>query len=135
MPMLSGTVRAVDVVGDDQERRVDLRVEVDDQLVEVGGAHRVEPGVRLVEQDDLGIEHERAGQPDALAHTAGDLAGQLALGALSPTISIFSRTMYRISVSDFLVCSRSGNAMLSNRFIEPNSAPSWNSTPKSFRIS
>ena len=53
-PMLSGTVPGgVDVVRDDQERRVDLRVEVDDQLVEVGRADRVEAGVRLVEQDDL----------------------------------------------------------------------------------
>jgi hypothetical protein len=67
---------------DDQERRVDLRVQVDDQLVEVGDADRVEAGVRLVEQDDLRVQHERAGQAGALAHTAGDLAGELALGAL-----------------------------------------------------
>ena len=52
-----------------------------------------------------------------------------------PTIIIFSMTMSAISFSDFLVCSRSGKAMLSNRFIEPNSAPSWNSTPNSLRVS
>src|SRR4051812_48051996 len=69
-----------DVVGDDQEGRVDLRVQVDDQLVEVGHAHRVEAGVRLVEQDDLGVEHQRPGDAGALAHAAGDLAGQLPLG-------------------------------------------------------
>jgi hypothetical protein len=50
-------------------------------------------------------------------------------------MSIFSRTIRLISDSLFLVCSRSGKAMLSNRFIEPNRAPSWNSTPKSFRTS
>ena len=44
-------------------------------------------------------------------------------------------TTSRISDSDFLVCSRSGNATLSNRSIDPNSAPSWNSTPNSLRIS
>ena len=71
----------VDVVRDDEEGRVDLGVEVDDQLVEVGRAHRVEAGVRLVEQEDLGVEHERPGQAGALAHPAGDLAGQLGLGA------------------------------------------------------
>ena len=53
----------------------------------------------------------------------------------SPTISILSSTMSLISRSDFLVCSRSGNAMLSNRFCEPNNAPSWNSTPNSLRTS
>ena len=50
-------------------------------------------------------------------------------------MSIFSRTMRLISDSLFFVCSRSGKAMLSKRFIEPNRAPSWNSTPNSFRIS
>ena len=71
----------VDVVGDDEEGRVDLRVEVDDELVEERRAHRVEAGVGLVEEHDLGVEHEGAGQPGTLAHAAGDLAGQLVLGA------------------------------------------------------
>ena len=44
-------------------------------------------------------------------------------------------TMSLISDSPFFVCSRSGNAMLSKMFIDPNSAPSWNSTPNSLRIS
>ena len=52
-----------------------------------------------------------------------------------PTIAIFSATMSAISRSDFRVCSRNGNAMLSNRFIDPNNAPSWNNTPNNFRSS
>src|SRR3954453_17430968 len=52
-----------------------------------------------------------------------------------PTMSIFSNTMSRISRSDFFVCSRNGNAMLSNKFIDPNNAPSWNNTPNNFRVS
>jgi hypothetical protein len=60
--------RRVDVVGDYQERRPDLGVEIDDQLVEVAGANRVETGVRLVEEDDLGVEHQGAGQAGPLAH-------------------------------------------------------------------
>ena len=39
--------------------------------------------------------------------------GSFVSSPLSPTIAIFSSTMSRISDSDFLVCSRSGNAMLS----------------------
>ncbi|MBD2897836.1 hypothetical protein amrb99_68030 [Actinomadura sp. RB99] len=61
--------------------------------------------------------------------------GSLYSAPRRPTISIFSRTMRLTSDSDFLVCSRSGKAMLSNRFIDPNSAPSWNSTPNSLRVS
>ena len=71
----------VHVVRDDQEGRLDLGVEVDDQLVEVGGADRVETRVRLVEQQDLRVEHERSGQAGALAHAAGDLTGELLLRA------------------------------------------------------
>src|SRR5690606_34846808 len=52
-----------------------------------------------------------------------------------PVISSFSSTIRLISDSDFFVCSRSGNATLSYRFIEPNNAPSWNNTPNSFRVS
>ena len=40
-----------------------------------------------------------------------------------------------ISSSPLSVCWRSGKAVLSNTFIEPNSAPSWNSTPNFLRIS
>ena len=46
-----------------------------------------------------------------------------------PTMSALFRTISRISFSVFLVCSRSGKAMLSNMFIEPKRAPSWKSTP------
>src|SRR5581483_9169280 len=69
----------VDVVRDDQDRGVDLGVDVDQQLAQIGGANRVQTRVGLVAQDDLGVQHQRAGQSGALAHTAGDLAGELLL--------------------------------------------------------
>jgi hypothetical protein len=74
--------RGVDVVGDDEERRAGVLAEIDDQLVEERRADRVEAGVGLVEQHDLRVEHERSGEPGALAHAAGDLAGELGLRAL-----------------------------------------------------
>ena len=49
-------------------------LQVADQLVEVGGADRVEAGGRLVEEQDLGVERQRARQAGALAHAAGQLA-------------------------------------------------------------
>ena len=61
--------------------------------------------------------------------------GSLSSAPPSPTRSSFSMTMSLISDSPLRVCSRSGKAMLSKRFIDPNSAPSWNSTPNSLRIS
>ena len=103
----------VDVVGDDEEGRVDLGVEVDEELVDVGRAHRVETGVRLVDEQDLGVEDERPGQAGALAHAAGDLPGQLGLGAGEADEVHLLHHDARISASDFLVCSRSGKATLS----------------------
>ena len=104
--------RGVDVVRDDEEGRLDLRVEVDDELVEVGRAHQVEAGVGLVEEDDLRVEHQARAEP-ALAHAAGDLAGQLALGALQADQLDLLDDDARTSDSLLRVCSRSGKAMLS----------------------
>ena len=86
-------------MGHDDERRLELLVEVDDQLVEERGSHRVETGVGLVEQHDLGIEDESPSETGPLLHSSGDLAGQLLLGPCRPTISSFSSTMSRISFS------------------------------------
>lgn len=61
--------------------------------------------------------------------------GSFSSEPIRPTMSIFSSTIRRIWLSDLRVCSRSGKAMLSYRLIDPNSAPSWNSTPNSFRTS
>lgn len=61
--------------------------------------------------------------------------GSLRSAPARPVSSGFSCTIRRISVSDLRVCSRGGNAMLSNKVMEPNSAPSWNSTPNSLRTS
>ncbi len=61
--------------------------------------------------------------------------GSLVSAPRRPTSSTFSMTIWRIWLSLFLVCSRSGKAMLSYRLSEPNSAPSWNSTPKRRRSS
>ncbi|EGJ73036.1 putative D-methionine ABC transporter, ATP-binding protein [Streptomyces sp. Tu6071] len=71
----------VEVVRDDEHRRVDAGVEVDEELGDEGGAHRVEARVGLVAQDDLRVEHEGPREARALAHPAADLAGQLALRA------------------------------------------------------
>src|SRR6201993_1253365 len=69
----------VDVVGHDQDRAVDLGVDVDEQLAQVRSTDRVQTRVRLVTQDDLRVQHQRTGQPGALAHTAGDLTRELLL--------------------------------------------------------
>ena len=47
-------------------------------------ADGVETGVRLVEQDDLGVEHESPRQAGTLLHPTRDLARELLLGPLEP---------------------------------------------------
>src|SRR4051794_4463833 len=70
-----------DVVRDDDVGAAVLLVDLLDQLTEEGGAHRVEARVRLVEQNDLRVEHEGARESGALAHTARQLVRHLVAGA------------------------------------------------------
>jgi hypothetical protein len=91
----------------------DLGDDVAGEVVEVGRAHRVEPGVGLVEEQDLGLHHQRPGETGALAHPAGDLVGHLVHRALEPDQLELLDDDLRISFSDLLVCSRSGKAVLS----------------------
>ena len=49
----------------------------DDQLVEVGDAHRVEARVGLVEEHDLRVQHQGPGQAGPLLHPARHLAREL----------------------------------------------------------
>ena len=83
--------RAHDVVGDHAEGRQVLlllllglvhhvAVDLEDQLAQQGGADRIQAGVGLVEQDDVGLEHQRPGEPGALAHPARQLVGHLGAG-------------------------------------------------------
>ena len=58
------------VVGDDHERVVALQLV--HQVLDRGGRDRVERGGRLVEQDHLGLDGERARDAEALLLAAGE---------------------------------------------------------------
>src|SRR5262245_47411266 len=77
---LRHAARAHDVVRDDRVRAAVLLVDLLDQLAQQRGADRVQAGVRLVEQHDVRVQHERAREPGALAHAARKLVGHLVLG-------------------------------------------------------
>ena len=62
-----------EVVGDEEHRRAELRLQVGDQLEHLGLDGRVEAGGRLVEDQELGIGGERHRDDDALLHPAGQL--------------------------------------------------------------
>src|SRR5215211_2193431 len=61
--------------------------------------------------------------------------GIFSAAAARPTSPSRRDTISWISSSPLSVCWRSGNAVLSYTFMEPKSAPSWNSTPNFLRIS
>ena len=64
-----------EVVGDEDHRLLHLLLEADHLVLHVAADQRVERAERLVEQHDLGVGGERAGQADALLHPAGQLVG------------------------------------------------------------
>ena len=76
--------RLGEVVGDEDHGLADLAMEPDDLVLHVAPDERVERAERLVEEHDLGVDGQGAGQPDALLHAARELVG-IAVGmALEP---------------------------------------------------
>src|SRR6266550_1112992 len=65
--------RADHVVSDRNRRRAELAHRADDQPVDDIGHDRVEAGGRLVEEHDLGLGGDRAGERDPLLHPARQL--------------------------------------------------------------
>src|SRR5215211_512996 len=85
--VLGHALRGHDVVRDDDVGAAVLLVDLLDQLAQQCGADRVEAGVRLVEEHDVRVEHERAGEAGALAHAARELVGHLVVGALEADLA------------------------------------------------
>src|SRR3954454_6885634 len=76
-----------DVVRDHDVGPAVLLVDLLDQLAQQRGADRSERAVGLVEEHDVGIEHERAREAGALAHPARELVGHLVVGALEADLA------------------------------------------------
>ena len=68
----------------DDDRGAEAVAQLEDQVVEELRADRVEPGRRLVEEQDLRIERHGAGQAGALLHAAADLGRVEVLEAREP---------------------------------------------------
>src|SRR5437764_2708946 len=66
-----------DVVTDHYAGRLICLMDILDQVAEQRGAHRVQAGVRLIEEQDLGLEHEGARETGALSHPTRELVGHL----------------------------------------------------------
>jgi hypothetical protein len=64
-------------VGDDEEGGARLLLGCHDKLVEIGDSDRIEAGVGLVEEHDLGLGHHGPGEAGALLHATGHLTRQL----------------------------------------------------------
>ena len=70
-----------EVVGDEHERQVEPLLEVDEQVDDLRLDRDVERRDRLVGEDDVGLDGQRPGQPDALALATGELVG-IAIGGV-----------------------------------------------------
>src|SRR5207249_11282235 len=72
------------LVRDDHDGRAEALAQLEDQLVEPTGADRIEPGRRLVEEQHLRVERDRACQARALLHAATDLRRVVVLEPTEP---------------------------------------------------
>ena len=76
--------RLLDIVRDDDDalgRHAALQPQIDDVAAQRLGGQHVERRERLVEQQHVGIDDERAGEADALAHAARQFLG---IGGFEP---------------------------------------------------
>ena len=71
-----------EVVADEEHRRVELGLQLRDEVEHLGLDRRVEPGRRLVEDEERRILRERHRDDDALLHAAGEL---VRVAATSPS--------------------------------------------------
>jgi hypothetical protein len=74
----------LDVMGDQDEGGVWVPAEVGEELQEVLTGHRVEPGAGFVENEQIRLGHEGAGDEDALAFALGE-DGPGAVGQVQET--------------------------------------------------
>jgi hypothetical protein len=73
-------IERVEVVRDQEDGEAEPVAQVEHEPVEGGRADRIEAGGRLVQEEQLGIERERAGDSGALAHSARQLGGEFGAG-------------------------------------------------------
>src|SRR5690606_28486829 len=66
---------ALEVMRHDDDGRTEARLQLEDQVVETARTDRVEAGRRLVEEQHIRIERDRARECRALAHAATDRQG------------------------------------------------------------
>src|SRR5580658_2867546 len=72
------------LVGDDDDGESQSPVESENELVELHGAHRVEPGRRLIEEHEARLQRHGARDGRALLHSARELGRELVLRAAQP---------------------------------------------------
>jgi hypothetical protein len=73
-------IERVEIVGDEEHGEAERIAEFQDELVECRRADRIEPRGGLVEEQQLGIERQRAGDAGPLLHAAGKLAREFGTG-------------------------------------------------------
>ena len=76
--------RFLEVVGYEDERGAEGTLELDQLRPHRGAKLRVEGGERFIEEQDVGLEHEGAGEGHALALASGDLGGGAPAETLEP---------------------------------------------------
>ena len=77
---VANRVQAVQVVGHHEHGEAEGPLQAEHELIKGGGADRIEAGGGLVEEQDVGVERERAREPGALAHAPRQLGRVLGGG-------------------------------------------------------
>ena len=114
----------VEIVRDHEDGEAKRPLQRSDQRVEFAGRDRIEARGGLVQEQQRGIERERAGQRYALGHAAGQFGGELV------AVVRGQPDHFELGVGDLVqqrgercAASRSGNWMFCRALSAENSAP------------
>ena len=107
---------------DHDRRKVEPPVHRHDQIVNRFRHQRVQPGRRLIEEDNFRLHDQCACQSSPLSHAAAQLSRKLMPHPRQPDFFSFSSTRLATSGPFMRNFSRNGNATFSKTVSESNSA-------------
>ena len=72
---IGNAASALNIVCHNDQRRVAIRLNVDQQLIDLRRGNRIESGAGLIDKEKGWLHSQGAGKSRALLHTAGEVAG------------------------------------------------------------
>src|SRR5262249_19843387 len=114
--LVADRTRAGGVVRYDDQRRVAVVLEVQEQLVDLARGDRIQPRARLVDQQQTWVQRHRAREAGAPAHAAGEIGRHLVrLVAEADRLELLLDAIANLAIRERRVPTHGERDVLANR--------------------